>query len=82
MKQSANKWFQPGSLLSGMALVFDFSGQISGRRCEAALKEIRERRQKLFEELNRPDAEKIAGDWRKVGNDFRTVMAAAGATKT
>ena len=43
---------------------------------ENFLKASRERQQKLLEGLDRPDAEKIAGDWRRVGNSFRMAMAA------
>lgn len=76
MNHTTQKWFRPASLLFGMALVFDFTGYFSHVQYENFLKASRERQQKLLEGLDRPDAEKIAGDWRRVGDSFRMAMAA------
>ncbi len=76
MNYTTNKWFRPTSLLFGMVLVFDFFGHISDRWCENSLKEIKDRQQKFLEGLDRSDAEKIAGDWRNVGDCLRSAMAA------
>ena len=77
MNHTINKWVRPASLLFGMVLVFDFFGHISDRWCANSLKEIKDRQQKFLEGLDRTDAEKIAGDWHNVGNDFRTAIAAS-----
>ena len=76
MNHTTNKWFRPASPLSGAVPAFDFFGHISDRWCEVSLKEIKDRQQKFLEGLDRSDAEKIAGDWRNVGNDFRSALTA------
>jgi hypothetical protein len=76
MNNTANKLFRPVSLLFGMVLVFDFFGYISDRWCEVSLKETKNRQQRFLEGLDRTDTEKIAGDWRNVGNDFRSALTA------
>ncbi|MBP5586655.1 MAG: hypothetical protein J6Y92_09935 [Lentisphaeria bacterium] len=76
MNNTANRWFRPVSLLFGMVLAFDFFGHISDRWCENSLKEIKDRQQKFLEGLDRSDTEKIAEDWRNVGNYLRSAMNA------
>lgn len=76
MNHTTNKWFRPASLLFGMVLAFDFFGHISDRWCEKSLKEIKDRQRKFLEGLDRSDAEKIAEDWRNVGDDLRAALTA------